>query len=95
MANKRPKPEIIPPNGTERGAPRGRIFADTHATERVYIARPTSFGTILVILITGLLLAVLFVLLLGALLIWLPAVILFATAVIVVGLVRAYFQGQP
>ena len=65
-----------------------RVFVDTHDTKRVYIAHPGSLGTILVILITGLLLAVFFVLLLGTLLIWLPAMILLATAVIVVGLVR-------
>lgn len=99
MPSKRPKPhsepEIIPPGDTERGAPQVRVFVDTHDTKRVYIAHPGSLGTILVILITGLLLAVFFVLLLGAMLIWLPAMILLATAVIVVGLVRMYFQRAP
>ena len=96
MPSKRPKPhsepEIIPPGDT---APQVRVFVDTHDTKRVYIAHPGSLGTILVILITGLLLAVFFVLLLGTLLIWLPAMILLATAVIVVGLVRMYFQRAP
>ena len=50
-----------------------RVFVDTHDTKRVYIAHPGSLGTILVILITGLLLAVFFVLLLGAMLIWMSA----------------------
>ena len=66
----------------------------SHGNERVYVAKPSSLGTILVILITGLLSAVFLVMLLGALLIWLPALILFFTAVIVVGLLRMYFRGE-
>lgn len=104
MASKRPKPqgeeprsepEIIPPDHAERGTPRMHVFIDSQGTERVYIAKPMSLGTILMILITGLLLAVFLVLLLGALLIWLPAVILLVTAVVVVRLLRMYFQGAP
>lgn len=103
MASKRPKPqgeeprsepEIIPPDHAERGTPRMH-FVDSQGTERVYIAKPMSLGTILMILITGLLLAVFLVLLLGALLIWRPAVILLVTAVVVVRLLRMYFQGAP
>ena len=103
MASKRPKPqgeephsepEIIPPGRAEQGRSRIHVFVDTHGNERVYVAKPSSLGTILVILITGLLSAVFLVMLLGALLIWLPAVILFFTAVIVVGLLRMHFRGE-
>ena len=80
----RSEPEVIPP-GAERGS----------ARVRVYIAQPGPLGTILVVLIVGLLLTVLLVLLLGALLIWLPVVILFATGAIVVGLLRIYFRRAP
>jgi hypothetical protein len=45
-----------------------------------------------VILITGLLSAAMLVLLLGAFLFLLPLVVLFVTAVIVAGLLRAYFR---
>jgi hypothetical protein len=72
-----------------------RVSVDTRSTERVYIAKPGPLGTILVILITSLLSAAMLVLLLGAVLIWLPAVILFVAAAIVVGLLRIYFQRAP
>jgi hypothetical protein len=88
---KPPEPEIIPPG---QDAP--RIF-DKRGTERVrvYIAKPGLLGAILVVLIVGLLSAAMLVLLLGALLAVLPALILFVAAVIVVGLLRIYFQRAP
>jgi hypothetical protein len=95
MINKRPKPpepEIIPP---EQDAPRMRVFVDKRSTERVYIAKPGPLGIILVILITSLLSAAMLVLLLGALLTVLPALILFVAAVMVVGLLRVYFRRVP
>jgi hypothetical protein len=79
----RSKLEVIPPGHAERGTER----------VRVYIAKPGPLGTILVVLLVGLLSAVLLVLLLGALLIWLPVVVLFVTGAIVVGLLRVYFRG--
>src|SRR5262249_21469455 len=83
----RSEPEIIPPGHAERGT------FDAHTKRvRVYIAKPGPLGTILMILIVGLLSAVLRVLLLGALLIWLPAVVLLVTAAVVAGLLRAYFS---
>ena len=91
----RSEPEIIPPGQARQGTPRMRVYVDAHGTERVYIARPGPIGTILVVLIVGLLSALVLALLLGALLIWLPVVLLFATAAIVVGLLRVYFQRGP
>ena len=60
---------------------------------RFFVVQPSPFATILVVLITGLLLALLFIMLAGALLFVLPTLILFVTAGIVVALVRAYFAG--
>jgi len=76
------EPEVIPPDHVDRGT----------ESVRVYIAKPSPLGMILVILITGLLSAVLLVLLLGAFLFLLPLVVLFVTGVIVVGLLRFYFR---
>lgn len=76
------QPEVIPPGQAERGT--------EHV--RVYIAKPGPLGTILVVLIVGLLSAVFLLLLLGALLIWLPVVVLFVTGAIVIGLLRVYFR---
>jgi hypothetical protein len=107
MMDKRPKPqgekprsepEIIPPEHagrTAQGTPRMRVFVDTRGTERVYIAKPGPLGIILVILITGILSAVMLILLLGAFLIWLPVVVLLVAAAIIAGLLRRYFQRAP
>src|SRR5262249_3036475 len=83
----RSEPEIIPPGHAEHGT-----FDARTERVRVYIAKPGPLGTILMISIVGLLSAVLLVLLLGALLIWLPVVVLFVTGAIVVGLLRVYFR---
>ena len=91
----RSEPEVIPRGQTERDTPRMRVFVDTHSTERVYIGKPSSLGAILLTLVVGLLSAVLMVLLFGALLVALPAVVLLVTAAIVAGLLRAYFQRAP
>jgi len=84
MANNRPDPEIIPP-----GKPGGEA-----ARMRFFVVQPSPFATILVVLITGLFLALLFVMLAGALLFVLPTLILFVTAVIVITLLRTLFQSE-
>jgi hypothetical protein len=88
----RSEPEVIPPGQAERDTPRMRVFVDTHSTERVYIGKPSPLGAILLTLVVGLLSAVLMVLLFGALLVALPAVVLLVTAAIVAGLLRGYFR---
>ena len=59
---------------------------------RVYIAKPGPLGTILTVLIVGLLLTVMLIMLLGAFLVFLPVVVLFVIAAIIAGLLRIYFQ---
>jgi hypothetical protein len=86
----RSEPEIIAPDDAH--VPR-RIRIETD-TGRIYVAKVGPLGTILVVLIVGLLSALL-VLLLGALLVWLPIVVLFVTAALVAGLLRGYFQRRP
>ena len=87
----RSEPEIIPPGGVEHGRPRTRFYIDDRIG-RVYIAKPGPLGTILTVLIVGLLLTLMLIMLLGAFLVFLPVVVLFATAAIVAGLLRVYFQ---
>src|SRR5215472_13940771 len=92
----RSKPEIIPPGRAERKTPPyERVFVGTHGTERVYVGKASPLGIILLTLITGLLMAAILVLLLGAFLFLLPLAVLFVTGVLVVGLVRFYFQRGP
>jgi|SRR5690242_13470978 len=103
MIDKRPTPqseeprseaEIIPPDRAERGRPRMRFYIDGRIG-RVYVAKPGPLGTILTVLVAGLLLTVLLIMLLGAFLVFLPVVVLFVTVAIVAGLLRIYFQRGP
>ena len=75
--------EIILLDHAERGTERVRL----------YIAKPSPLGLILVALIIGFLSAAALVVLLGAFLFLLPLAVLVATGVIVAGLVRFYFRG--
>jgi len=79
----RSEPEIIPPDHAERSTER----------VRVYIAKPSPLGLILMTLIIGFLSAAALVVLLGTFLFLLPLGVLVATGVIVAGLVRFYFRG--
>jgi hypothetical protein len=87
----RSEAEIIPPDDAHVTR---RIRIDTN-TGRIYVAKLSPLGTILVVLIVGLLSALMLVLLLGALLVWLPVVVLIVTAALVAGLLRGYFQRGP
>jgi hypothetical protein len=88
----RSEPEIIPPDHAGLNAPRARVFTDAHGTKRVYVARLGPLGMILAVLTTGILAAVMLVLLFASFLIWVPLVILFIVGTIVAGLVRTYFR---
>ena len=62
---------------------------------RVYTAKPGPVGIILTVLIVGLFLTVMLIMMLGAFLVFLPVIVLFVTAAIVIGLLRVYFQQRP
>jgi hypothetical protein len=87
----RSEPEIIPPDDAHVTR---RMRIDTNIG-RIYVAKISPFGTILIVLIVGFLSALMLVLLLGALLVWLPVVVLIVTAALVAGLLRGYFQRGP
>lgn len=89
------EPEIIPPDRAGRRTHRTHTFTDAYGTERVYVARLSPFGSILVVLITAILLAVMLVLLLGALVIWLPLLVFFVAGAFIVAILRAYFKRGP
>jgi hypothetical protein len=94
----RSEPEIIPPNHagqrTAQGTPRARVFIDAHGTERIYVARLGSLGVILAVLTTGILSAVMLILLFATFLIWVPLVVLFIVGAIISGLMR-YLRRAP
>jgi|SRR5262245_29583682 len=84
----RSEPEIIPPDDAHVTR---RMRIETN-TGRIYVAKIGPLGTILVVLLVGILSALVLLLLLGALLIWVPLVVLFVTAWLVVGLLRGDFR---
>ena len=95
----RSEPEIIPPDHagrrTAQGTLRTRVFIDMHGTERVYVAKLGPLGIILAVLTTGILSAVILILLFGAFLIWMPLVVFFIAGAIISGLLRTYFRRAP
>lgn len=90
----RSEPEIIPPDRNARGTHRTQGFNDAHGSARVHVVRLGPLGSILVVLITAILAAVVLALLLGALLIWLPLLVLFIAGAIIVAILRTYFSGS-
>ena len=95
----RSEPEIIPPDHAERrtaqGRPQTRVFIDAHGTERVYVAKLGPLGIILAVLTTGILSAVMLILLFATFLIWVPLVVFIIAGVIISGLLRTYFRRAP
>jgi len=84
MTDRRPNPPVEEPRSEPEIIPHG---AEPRPPQ-------VPFSLILMILISGLMSAALLVLMMGALLVALPAILLFVTIALVVGLLRMYFQ-QP
>jgi len=80
------EPEIIPPAGSRREAYwrqhawRPYAASQANGTHRIYIASLGPFGTALFMLIIGILAAVLLLAVLGAVLIWIPILVLLVAA---------------
>jgi uncharacterized protein (DUF697 family) len=74
----RPEPEIIPP-GHPDGRSNGHHF-DVRGTERIYITSLGPFSIVVLGLLTALIATVILIVLLGAVLIWIPVVILIVAA---------------
>ena len=89
-----PEVEIIPPDrtrGPRPDEPRVFISIDDGLQQRIW--RPGPFGGALAALLVGLIGAVLAILLLGTVLIVVPAVILIVAVLIAVGMLRRRFGG--
>ena len=85
----RSEPEIIPPSYVdERSAGSGQPYFQVHGTHRVYVGKLGPLGIILLALLIAGLTAVVLVVLLGALLIWIPVVALLVAAGVISGLLR-------
>lgn len=94
MRGSHSEPEIIPPDRAEAEAARERadrlIWIGAGGTRRIYVRRLGPLGIILLALLIGTLAALVFVVILGAFLIWIPVAILLFVAAIVGGLMRRY-----
>ncbi len=90
------EPEIIPP-GQEppewaRRQPDGWASFDLHGTRRIYVRRVGPVGILLMALLVGTIAALVFVVLVGAFLIWIPVAVLLFVAAIVGSLMRRYMR---
>jgi hypothetical protein len=71
------------------------VFFDMHGARRIRMVRLGPGGTALVGLLIALVAALILLLVIGAVLIWIPLVALFVTAAVVTGLWRTYFRRRP
>ena len=96
--NLRPEPEIIPPDraGAPGPPPRGRsgvwISINTADGRTTYAKAPSPFTVVMAVVGLILVAAVVLMLVLGALLIWVPVVAVIAAGFIVVSFLRGYFR---
>jgi len=90
----RTEPEILPPDPARRRAAAGRDdwrtseFADFSGAHRIYVTRLGPFGGFVLMLGVALLVVVILLALVGALLIWLPLVVLGVVIAVLSGLLR-------
>ena len=84
----RAEPEIIPPGHPDERSMRDGYHFDVHGTQRIYVTRLGPFGIVVLGLLIALIAAVILIVLLGAVLVWIPVVILFVAAAVVSDLLR-------
>lgn len=87
----RSEPEIIPP-GEPLRRPRDDVFGDTIFTQRIFVTRLGPFGLIMLALAIGIVAIVLIILLVGAVLFWIPIVALMVAAAVFSGTLRSWFR---
>ena len=94
MRGSHTEPEIIPPDRLEIESPRQPaatwVWIDAAGTRHIQVRRIGPLGIILLALFIGTLAAMVFVVLVGAFLIWIPVAILLFVAAVVGGLMRRY-----
>jgi hypothetical protein len=86
----RHEPEIIPPGDgwPDRDASWPPSYGQRHSSHRIYVGRIGPLGFALLILIVALFGGIFLLVLIGAALIWLPVLLLFAVVGAIVGLIR-------
>jgi hypothetical protein len=93
------EPEIIPPGHEPTDWPRQQpdpwaSFQDVYGTgtRRVYVRRIGPVGILLLAALIGTIAALVFVVMVGAFLIWIPVAVLLFVAAVVGGLMRRYMR---
>jgi len=92
------EPEIIPPGQEPTDWPRGQRdpWASFHVhgtgTHRIYVRRIGPVGILLLAALLGTIAALVFVVMVGAFLIWIPVAILLFVAAVVGALMRRYIR---
>jgi len=88
----RSEPEIIPPQRNRAGADQPPYIwlstEENSGTQRIFVTRPGPFAIIAALAVIGLVVAAIVLVLLGAILIWIPVVIFIISAV----LLRQYWR---
>jgi hypothetical protein len=75
----RAEPEIIPPDRARQqdwSNGRDHVFTRSRGTQRIYVGRLGPFGVVLLMLALAAIVAIILIVALGAVLIWLPIVVL-------------------
>jgi len=85
----RVEPEIIPPG---RADPRSRRTASSDGTQRIYVAQVGPFGFAMVALAVAIVLALVFLLVLGAFVIFIPLAGALLAAAVLLTLFRSVFR---
>lgn len=90
------EPEIIPPGQEpadwQRRRPDPWASFDVYGTRRVYVRRIGPIGILLLAALIGTIAALVFVVVVGAFLIWIPVAALLFIAALVGGLMRRYMR---
>lgn len=88
----RSKPEIIPPEKGD-GKEKPQIFIWVAGQDgRMTLARPSPFSILLALAIFALVATVVLIVLLGAVLLWLPFIVLAVAGLLLIALVRNYWS---
>jgi uncharacterized protein (DUF697 family) len=91
----RAEPEIIPPGHPDGRSMRDGYRLDVNGTERIYVTRLGPFGIVALGLLIALIAAVIPIVLLGAVLIWIPIAVLFVAGAVVSSLLRRWDSAEP
>jgi hypothetical protein len=90
------EPEIIPPGeepvGWDHGRPHPWASFDVYGNRRIYVRRIGPVGILLMAALIGTIAALVFVVMVGAFLIWIPVAVLLFVAAVVGGLMRRYMR---